>query len=193
MSRASTLTRDRWADAALEALARGGPAAVSVEPLARALGVTKGSFYHHFTGREELLRAALARWEALGTDGLLERLAPLDPTARLEVLFQTAREGALEPRWAVLAQLAAHASDPDIAPVLARATERRLRFLARTWESAGLPPDESERRALLAYTAYLGMVQLAVSAPDCVPRGDALHSYVSRVLELLVPGGGAPA
>ena len=160
---------------------------MAVEPLARALGVTKGSFYHHFSSREELLEAALERWESLGTEGVLEQVARLPPVERLEALFGAASEGTIDPMWAVLVQLSAHRHDPRIGPVLERVTRRRLAFLTRTWASAGLDPAEAERRAWLAYSAYLGMVQLAVSAPEVVPRGDALRGYVRRVLELLVP------
>ena len=59
----SSLSREAWGEAALEALAAGGLEAVAVEPLARRLGVTKGSFYWHFPSREALLREALALWE----------------------------------------------------------------------------------------------------------------------------------
>ena len=49
-----TLTAANWAEAALDAIAENGIEAVAVEPLARRLGVTKGSFYWHFTHREAL-------------------------------------------------------------------------------------------------------------------------------------------
>ena len=53
---ASTRTpRSSWIDAGLRALAAGGPDAVRIEPLARALGVTKGGFYWHFDDRWALL------------------------------------------------------------------------------------------------------------------------------------------
>jgi len=56
------LTADDWAAAALEAMASSGIEAVAVEPLARSLGVTKGSFYWHFPNREALMRRALELW-----------------------------------------------------------------------------------------------------------------------------------
>ena len=43
-----------------EFIARGYDA-TSMEDLSRAAGITKSSFYHHFTGKEALLRAALER------------------------------------------------------------------------------------------------------------------------------------
>lgn len=184
------LTPERWADAALGALALGGPAAVAVEPLARELGVTKGSFYHHFSSREQLLAAALGRWEELGTLQVLGRVAEGDPASRLEALFLAAMDHATDPRWGrLLGHLAAHADDPLIGPALARVTARRLGWLQETWVAAGLPPEEAGRRALLAYSAYLGMIQLAVSAPERVPSGDALSAYVSRLVQMLVRSG----
>ena len=57
------LSREDWERAALEAMADAGVAAVAVEPLARRLGVTKGSFYGFFANRDELIEAALSRWE----------------------------------------------------------------------------------------------------------------------------------
>ena len=47
--------RTSWIDEGLRALAHGGPDAVRIEGLARALGVTKGGFYWHFDGRTALL------------------------------------------------------------------------------------------------------------------------------------------
>src|SRR5690606_34135016 len=61
--RTGRLSAEDWAQAALELIAEQGVAAVAVEPLARRLGVTKGSFYWHFPSREALLVAALERWE----------------------------------------------------------------------------------------------------------------------------------
>src|SRR3546814_6866850 len=58
------LSAEDWAQAALDVVAESGVAAVAVEPLARRLGVTKGSFYWHYPSREALLEAALSRWEA---------------------------------------------------------------------------------------------------------------------------------
>jgi len=46
--------------------------ATSMEDLSRAAGITKSSFYHHFAGKEALLRAALERSLA-GLFALLEQ------------------------------------------------------------------------------------------------------------------------
>src|SRR3954449_5662571 len=56
------LDAEAWIAAAFDALAEGGVDAVRVEPLAKALGITKGSFYWHFADRRTLLDAMLNTW-----------------------------------------------------------------------------------------------------------------------------------
>src|SRR6187200_2081714 len=82
------LSADDWARAALDVIAEQGLAAVAVEPLARRLGVTKGSFYWHFPSREALLVAALERWEDTEQQTVFGSLEPIpDPRERLRALF----------------------------------------------------------------------------------------------------------
>jgi AcrR family transcriptional regulator len=72
---ASTRTpRSSWIDAGLRALGAGGPDAVRIEPLARALGVTKGGFYWHFDDRRALVEEMLDNWERVSIDEVIERV-----------------------------------------------------------------------------------------------------------------------
>ena len=75
----SRLSRDDWTAAALRALAAGGLAAVAIEPLAAALGATKGSGYWHFANRAALVSATLERWEHDNTAAVI---AQVDSAAR---------------------------------------------------------------------------------------------------------------
>src|SRR4030095_17220783 len=61
-SKATRLDAAAWIAAAFDALAHGGIDAVRVEPLAKALGITKGSFYWHFADRRPLIDAMLRSW-----------------------------------------------------------------------------------------------------------------------------------
>ncbi len=79
------LSADDWEQGALDLIAAQGVGAVTVESLAKQLGVTKGSFYWHFPTREALLKAAFDRWEKQSTDKFIEEVAPIaDPRARLK-------------------------------------------------------------------------------------------------------------
>src|SRR5688500_15676945 len=85
--------RDRWIDEGLQALGAGGPDAVRVEPLAKALGVTKGGFYWHFDDRAALLGEILDAWEAAMVDAVIARIDEEggDARARLRRLFALAQ------------------------------------------------------------------------------------------------------
>lgn len=151
------LAREDWADAALEALCEGGVGAIAVEPIAAKLGTTKGSFYWHFANRDALVEAAVRRWAEQHTEALITLLDGIaDPARRLRELFELVF-GAKDER-AELALLA-HAGDPVIGPLLADVTARRVEFIVRCFREMDCPETEARHRALLAYTAFVGLIQ----------------------------------
>jgi AcrR family transcriptional regulator len=181
------LTRQDWTGAALAALARGGIAAVAVEPIAASLGATKGSFYWHFANRDALLEAALQEWERTDTDEVISLVeAEPDARRRLRLLLAVALGGHGE-RTGERVELALQptAGHPLVAPVLARVTARRLDYLTDQFTALGFPPEQARQRSLLAYTAYLGHAQLAHATPEAAPAGDALPAYVDAVIATL--------
>ena len=184
---AMPLGKEDWIREALFAIAEGGSAAVAVEPLAKRLGATKGSFYWHFASRDALLEAALREWERTDTDEVIALVeAEPDVHRRLRRLLAVALRGGDErPGDRVELALQASADHPLVAPVLARVTARRLGYLTELFEALGFPPDEARQRSLLAYTAYLGHAQLAHATPDAAPTGDALPAYVDTVIATL--------
>src|SRR3954454_10006516 len=72
MSAPTRTPRSSWIEEGLRALAAGGPDAVRIELLARALGVTRGGFYWHFDDRRALLEEILDTWERLSVDEVIE-------------------------------------------------------------------------------------------------------------------------
>ena len=176
-----------WELAALEALASEGLAAVNVQSLARKLGVTKGSFYWHFADREALLKATLARWEASYTDRLIALLDAIeDPRRRLEQLLVgiTASKGA----WRIHVALGAEAAhEPLVAKTLARVTRRRVDYVEGCYAKLGFTRRVARRRALLAYSTYVGLIHLRLEAAGELPAGAELRAYAAHVVETLVP------
>jgi AcrR family transcriptional regulator len=184
---ARNLSAEDWAAAALRALAAGGPRAVAVEPIASALGTTKGSFYWHFASRAELLDAALARWEQGETEAVMEQVdREPDPWSRLRALLLLALESAtMRSTNAVELGLQADASNPQIAPILERVTRRRLGYLSAQFVALGFDEDEASRRGLLAYTAYLGHAQMTHATPGLAPTGEELRVYADHIARIL--------
>ena len=109
------LDREAWLGGALLMWEAKGVEGVRVGPLAKQLGVTKGSFYWHFTNREALLVEVLNHWARQLTTTLGEEVGRLgcEPAARLWRLRQmiseseaTAYELAMR-SWAAFDRLAA--------------------------------------------------------------------------------------
>src|SRR5688500_14633401 len=122
--------RDSWVDEGLRALAVGGPDAVRVEALARALGVTKGGFYWHFDDRPALLDEMLDRWERLGVDLVIEYVdgAGGDARAKIHRLFELASSGG-ELHGVDLAIRDWARRDPSVAARLRRVDNRRMDYM----------------------------------------------------------------
>jgi AcrR family transcriptional regulator len=72
MSAKENLTKDDWLRAAMELLRTRGIGGVRVLPLAKELGVSRGSFYWHFEDRDDLLRGMLDWWDREMTDSVIQ-------------------------------------------------------------------------------------------------------------------------
>jgi AcrR family transcriptional regulator len=89
---APRLTREDWLDAAFKAVVEGGFDNVRVLVIADALGVTRGSFYWHFTDHADLVGALLARWHKreVDLDQKVRCQATDDPQADLRQMLEAA-------------------------------------------------------------------------------------------------------
>ena len=172
-----------WCRAALLAFGEGGEKAMAVEPLARKLGVTKGSFYWHFSSREDLLRRALAMWEEEGTAAVIAALGDAGrPADRLHALFALALRDPEEIRAEAALQAAAARGHAVIAPVVARVNAARLAYLEAQYAELGLDASCADS----AYAAYLGACQLLAMRP--APLSDARRvAVVARLQDRFVP------
>ena len=180
------LSAEDWALAALDVIAEQGLAAVAVEPLARRLGVTKGSFYWHFPSRAALLLAALARGEKTEQETVFGQMeAVSDPRVRLRELFELV---AREPKSHIIySELLKALDHPVVKPVLSRVSVRRMDYLAASFRQAGLPRLDAHNRARLAYAAYVGFLQLALQLGQPRLHRDELDAYVRHVATTLIP------
>ena len=179
-----TLTLADWTEGALQMIAEAGLAALTIEALAARLGVTKGSFYWHFKSRAELLQKSLDRWEKRTTTETMAGLSAVtDPRQRLTFMLDAASQ---QPRARSLyAALAQASADEAVRRVLNRVASARVKFLELTYRELGLPPQQAKARAVFAYAAYRGLLQLVHEAPAVLPDNWPLYSAL--VLEALGP------
>jgi AcrR family transcriptional regulator len=155
--------RSRWIEEGLRALAAGGPDAVRVEALARALGVTKGGFYGHFADRNALLEEMLDTWERRSTEEVVERVERQGGDVRIRLR----RAGALTfSRELLPIDLAIRdwsRRDPAVAERLRRVDNRRMDYLRLLFGALSADQDEVEARSMLAFSLAIGHHFIAAS------------------------------
>ena len=166
------LTRQDWIDAALQLLSEAGIGAVSVEPLAERLGITRGSFYHHFADREDLLRALLGHWAKNWTYDVRDQLAALglDAGTMLLALMRAIRSNHAADYDAPVRAWALH--DPMAREVLQEVDDVRLNFIRSQFEGLGFEGTDAENRARLFL--YYEMAAPAMFTASSSERDDEL-------------------
>jgi len=84
--RAGSVSAKDWVAASRKRLVQKGIASVKVEPLARDLGVTPGSFYWHFKNRRSLHRALLRDWLGANVSPFFDAYDLAEETPRAQYL-----------------------------------------------------------------------------------------------------------
>jgi AcrR family transcriptional regulator len=149
--------RSKWIDEGLRALAAGGPDAVRIEPLAQALGVTRGGFYWHFENRRALLDEMLDTWERVSIDDVIERVdrAGGDARVRLRRLFSLAASS----RELLRIDLAVRdwsRRDPGVSERLRRVDNRRMEYLRSLFGGFCADEDDVEARSTVVMSLFVG-------------------------------------
>lgn len=170
-----------WVEAGLQALGTGGPDAVRIDPLARALGVTRGSFYWHFADRDALLAELLGEWERAATDEVLDRVERRggDARARLRRAGALTFSEQLLPVDLAVRDWARH--DPAVAERLRRVDNRRMDYLRALFGTFSADADEVEARSTLAFSLLIGSHFLAADHPGR-SRAEALELAAAWLL-----------
>lgn len=186
LRRNTRLNSDDWVRAALEVIAEDGVAALAVEPLARRLGVTKGSFYWHFPTRDALLEAALQTWETQEQAALaanLEKISDSTDRMRAMITLVSYERGFVT----VFAQLLKASEHPIVGPVIQRTSQRRLHYIEDGYLRTGMSGTDARYRAWLAYSAYIGFMQVNMHLQDARMTSEQFGDYVDHVVQTLVP------
>lgn len=180
-------TRTDWLDAGLTTLASQGAPALTIDRLAGGLGLSKGSFYHHFRGMPGFKAALLDHYESTFTSRYIDAveddsaLAPIDKLRRLLGLILDEHredESGLE-----IAVRAWALQDPQVRDTLERVDATRMTYLRDVWFALTGDADESQRMGRLLYVVLVGAEQVVPP----VAAGD-LRAMYDLVLRLAPPG-----
>jgi AcrR family transcriptional regulator len=155
--------RQRWIEEGLRALAAGGPDAVRVDSLAKAIGVTRGGFYWQFENRSALLEALLESWERTSVDQVIERVegGGGDAREKLRALFGLAAAS----RELLEVDLAVRdwaRRDRSVAARLRRVDNRRMEYMRALFGGISADAEDVEARCTLTFALFVGSHFMAV-------------------------------
>ena len=151
---AEQLSAKDWLDQGLKTLTDSGFTALKAEPLAKAMGVSRGSFYWHFADIGAFHAAILAHWRDVAAEQVIANLEAASGAANpLPMLLR----GAFGNRPALESAVRTWASVDPLARAAVQAIDRRrLGYVENLLRANGLPPAVARSRAQILYWAYLG-------------------------------------
>ena len=147
--------QESWLQAALDVLASEGRAGLRIEDIAKQLGVTKGSFYHHFQSRADFVSKLSAYWAERYTNYVIQ-LAGKFPGRGADKLFEVMRlvqEQELDKYDIAFRSWAAQNS--HVAVVVRQVDLSRYKFIRSLFEDMGFSGVdlETRTRAWLVYAS----------------------------------------
>ena len=143
------MSKAQWLETGLQALSERGVAALTIEGLAKSLGIAKAGFYWHFKDRDDLLQQLLSYWTHEVTEVVTANpeILSLKPKSRLiqaaEMIidFELTRHEIAIRQWAL--------QDAAVAKAVRRANRLRLEFARNALSELGFKGDDLEMRAML--------------------------------------------
>jgi AcrR family transcriptional regulator len=174
----SRRTRRDFFDAAFELLEESGFPALTASALCDRLGVSRGSFYHHFETFESFAAKLLADWETRYSRDLITRAETVtDLDRRLNYHVELAAE---LPHGAEAALRAWGSVEPVVAAAQRRVDQLRFDSLVGLLRTHGIQEDEAEIYSTIALNTLIGL-QLTQRPIDAGRLAD-LYGHLTRLL-----------
>lgn len=167
----SRLSATDWVQAGFRILAEDGVKALTIDRLCRRLGVTKGSFYWHFTDLKTYRQALVDTWAAVRDEdrGDFEALATLPPRERLSRMM-SALVG--PSHWMLERAMREWARSEDSVAAAVRSSDLQvLEAVRRAFLDEGFDADAADMRANATFAAGIGFLHLSGSRPNPPPAG----------------------
>ena len=146
-------SRDSWLALALDVLAEEGKAKIKIEYLAKRLGVTKGSFYSHFSDKRDFIASVSFYWADTLTATVLENLSQREGSAeeKLLLLMQTIKNQEIDRYDIVMRSWAL--DEPLVAEQVEKVDRARFEYIKSLFAEMGFVGEELEMRSML-FQAY---------------------------------------
>jgi AcrR family transcriptional regulator len=148
------LSANDWLDLGLKVLAAQGFTALKVEPLAKAMGVSRGSFYWHFADIGAYHAAILKHWREVAAEQVIAGLeAAADHEDAVALLMRQAFTARLSLEKAVRSWAT---SDAAARSAVQAIDQRRRGYIEELLRRKGFAAEIAQARAQILYWAFVG-------------------------------------
>ncbi len=148
-----------------------------IDTLVQRLGVSKGSFYHHFESRENFLLALAEFWKYRSTQAVVEALRDIDgsPRDRLRQVLEFIVENEMAKMDVPIRAFAR--IEPSIAPIIRESDEIRFRTIRGLFEEMGFSDDELDARTCV----FVGCHSFESSLSTAPSKEEILKQIPARI------------
>jgi AcrR family transcriptional regulator len=179
------LSSIEWIEAAFRALSTSGPQAIKAEAIARELGVSKGSFYWHFTNVADLKTKMLTHWYEAATQEIIAQVNQVEgsPAERLSTLVDIATGNKSEPYGGVSVEAAIRdwgKYSDEAGEMVKRVDTQRLNYLTEQLMAAGFDENAARASAEILYAGLIGLEILAIE--DLANLRSGMHQLLQKIL-----------
>lgn len=159
------MTKQSWLREGLDVLANLGAEKLTINTLCSQLGVTKGSFYHHFNNRDNFIEDLLAYWEEVNTLAVIKLSEGLGDTR--EKIKEITSIAIASMSSSLEVSIRAWALKNDEARLFQeRVDQARLDYARKLWAEILGDGEEAELVSRLYYSTFVGCQEIMPPIPE---------------------------
>lgn len=149
-------SKEDWLKEGCAVLTESGAQALTIDLLCQRLGLTKGSFYHHFKGFSGFKTELLSYFEQEGTLNIIE-ITEQAPQNKLQQLLEASVS---YPPGLEVAIRAWALQDDEVQAVQQRVDQQRVDYVQKLYMELGESPERALHLAQILYTVLIGCQQI---------------------------------
>ena len=171
------LSAKDWLDQGIKALAANGVSALKAEPLAKAMGVSRGSFYWHFADIGAFRTAILAYWREVSAERVIADLEAVG--AGEDVLLLLLRR-TFSSRLSLEKAVRSWATfDAEARSAVQAIDRRRVDYIDGMLRAVGCEADIAQARAQILYWTFVGYALADKPLPKA--KQEAVYEELVRI------------